>query len=89
MAETREYHRNVAWTQDSWHSKNDAKANNSLFCQSGKDIGQKGFGKQNLAPTVPKTVHANDLSLEMRTLTLFVNLAGDSQLFNAKDHISC
>jgi len=23
-----------------------------------------GFEKQNLAPTVPKTVHANDLSLE-------------------------
>jgi len=22
MAETREYHRNVAWTQVSWHSKN-------------------------------------------------------------------
>ena len=24
-----------------------------------------GFEKQNLAPTVPKTVHANDLSLEI------------------------
>ena len=33
-----------------------------------------GFEKQNLAPTVPKTVHANDLSLEMCILLVVKSL---------------
>ena len=33
-----------------------------------------GFEKQNLAPTVPKTVHANDLSLEICILLVVKSL---------------
>ena len=51
MAETREYHRNVAWTQVSWHSKNGTKPSfpvrtkgNASDCLISKDqIGRMYF----------------------------------------------